>query len=97
MTMEHCDNEFTMIFYLIDAANSGKGTIRVLREDTDVFVLLVCWVYREEMECKVQMERWDMTMLGHSVCRSIACRQQLPHDLRSMRQGHDQCAKQLVH
>ena len=46
-----------MIFYLIDAANSGKSTW--LSEDTDVFVLLV---YREEMECNVQMERWDMTV-----------------------------------
>ena len=41
--------------------------IRVLTEEPDVFVLLVCWVYREEMESKMQMERWDMTMLGHSV------------------------------
>ena len=76
MTMEHCGNEFTTIFYLIDVANSDKGTIRVLSEDTDVFVLLVCWVYREEMECKVQMERWDLAMLGHSVYSSMVCRQQ---------------------
>ena len=56
MTTEHFGNEFTTIFYLIDAANSGKIMIHVLTEDTDVFVLLVCWVYQEEMECKVQME-----------------------------------------
>ena len=37
--------------------------ILVLSEATDVFVLLVCWVYREEMKCKVQTERWDMTTL----------------------------------
>ena len=55
--MEHFGNEFTVIFYVIDAANSAKNMIRVLSEDTDVFVLLVWWVYREEMECKVQMEQ----------------------------------------
>ena len=70
--MEHFGIEFTTIFCLIDVANSGKIMIRVLTEDTDVFVLLVCWMYREEMECKMQMERWDMTMLGNSVCRSMA-------------------------
>ena len=70
--MEHFCNEFTTIFYLIDAANSGKSMMHVLSEDTDVFVLQVCWVYWE-MDCKVQMERWDMTILGHSVCCRTAC------------------------
>jgi len=36
-------------------------------------VLLVCWVYWEEVKCKVQNEQWDMTMLGNSVCGSTAC------------------------
>ena len=70
--MEHFGNEFTTIFYLIDAANSGKSMIHVLGEVTDMFVLTVCCVYWEETECKVQMERWDMTMLGHTVCSSMA-------------------------
>ena len=39
--MEHFGNEFTVIFYLIDAANSGKSMICVFSEYTDVFVLLV--------------------------------------------------------
>ena len=54
--MEHFGNEFTTIFYLIDVANPGKNLIRVLSKVKDVFVLLVCSVYWEEMECKVQME-----------------------------------------
>ena len=37
--------EFTRIFYLINAANSGKTMIRVVSEDTDVFVLTGHWVY----------------------------------------------------
>ena len=48
--MKHFGNEVTTIFYRIDEANSGKIMISVLTEDTDVFVLLVCWVCREEME-----------------------------------------------
>ena len=67
--MEHLGNEFTTIFYLTDAANSGKIMSPVFSEDTNVFVLLVCWVYREEMEFKVQMEQWDMSMLGR-ICLS---------------------------
>ena len=39
LTME-IRNEFTKIFYLSDAANSGKCMIRVVSEDTDLFVLL---------------------------------------------------------
>ena len=34
--MVHFHNEFTMTFYLVDAAHSCKITIRVLTEDTDV-------------------------------------------------------------
>ena len=50
-------NGFTTIIYPTDVANSDESTTRVRSEDTDVFVLLVFWVYPEEMECKVQMER----------------------------------------
>ena len=71
--MEHFDNEFSMIFSLIDAANSGRSMIHVLRKDTNVIFLLACWVYREEMECEVQLERRDMTTLGLSVCSSMTC------------------------
>ena len=60
------------VVYLFIAANSGKSTIRILSEDKDVFVPLVCWVYREEMDSKVQMEWWHMTM--RSVCSSnVTC------------------------
>ena len=51
--MEHFGNEFTTIVYLFDAAHSGKIILRVFTKDTDVFTLLVCWVHRGEMECKM--------------------------------------------
>ena len=62
-------------------ANSGNSTTHILSEDTDVFVLLVWWVYWEEMECKVQMKRWDMTMQRQKVYS----------------QSKDQCIKLLRH
>ena len=32
-------------------------------DDTDVFVLLLYWVNLADMQCKVQMERWDGSVL----------------------------------
>ena len=71
--MEHFDNELSMIFYLIDAATSGRSMIHVLHKDTHVFFVLVSWVCWEEMECKAHMERWDMTTMGLTLCCSMAC------------------------
>ena len=55
----HDEADITMLSYVLD----GKGVIRVLSDDTDVFVLLVYWVHRADQQCKVQMERWDGTIL----------------------------------
>ncbi len=46
----------------------------VLSDDTDVFVLLVYWVYQADLEllCKVQMERWDGTVLNiNATCANL--------------------------
>ena len=46
--------------------------IRVLSDDTDVFVLLIYWVFRKQVQCKVQMERWDGTVLDiNSTCSDL--------------------------
>ena len=52
----HDEADVTMISYVLQAANCGKSVIRVLSDDTDVFVLLVYWVHRASLQCKVQME-----------------------------------------
>ena len=60
----HDEADVTMVSYVLQAGNCGnKDVIRVLSDDTDVFVLLIYWVYRAELQCKVQMERWDGTVL----------------------------------
>ena len=64
MTMEtkddgafsHDEADITIISYIHAAANDGKNAIRVLSDDTDVFVLLVYWTYRTKLDCKVKME-----------------------------------------
>ena len=52
---------------VLQAANHGKSVIRVLSDDTDVFVLLVYWVHQASLKCKVQMERWDGIVLTKPV------------------------------
>ena len=61
-----------MISYIIEAAKCGKDIIRVLSDDTDVFVVLVYWVDREEMTSMVQMERWNGTVLDiNATCADL--------------------------
>ena len=59
----HGEADVTMVSYVLEAANSGKDVICVLSDDTDVFILLVYWVHRAGLQCKVEMERWDGTLL----------------------------------
>ena len=51
----------TMVSYMLQAAECGKDIIRILSDDTDVFVLLVYWVWKS---CSVQMERWNRVFLN---------------------------------
>ena len=53
----HDEADITMISYLLMAAKSGTEVVRALSDDTDVFVLLVYWVYRHQIQATVQMER----------------------------------------
>ena len=43
--------------FLLEAAESGQNVICILRNDTDVFVLLAYWVNQADLQCKVQIER----------------------------------------
>ena len=59
----HDEADITMISYLLMAAEFGSRVIRILSDDTDVFVMLVYWVYRHDIQATVQMEKWDGTIL----------------------------------
>ncbi len=69
----HDEADVTMVSYVIQAANYGKNVIRVLSDDTDVFVLLmVYWVYKAALQCKVQMERCNGTVLDiNATCTEL--------------------------
>jgi len=48
-----------MIAYMLQAAEFDEDVIRILSDYTDVFVMLVYWVWRMQLHCSVQMERWN--------------------------------------
>ena len=56
---EHEEADVTMIVYTLKSAENGKSVIRILTDDTDVFVLLVYWVWKMQLHSAVQMERWN--------------------------------------
>ena len=71
---DHDEADVTMVSYVLKYANNGKGVIRVLSDDTDVFVLLVYWVYQADLEllCKVQTEWWDGAVLNiNATCADL--------------------------
>lgn len=49
---------------MLDAVKRGATTVRILSDDTDVFVLMVYWCWKVGMTCCLQMERWDGTVLN---------------------------------
>ena len=55
----HDEADVTMIVYMLQAASFGKDLIRILSDDTDVFVMLVYWVWKMRLHCSVEMERWN--------------------------------------
>ena len=52
---------------MLEAAKSGQNVICILSDDTDVFVLLAYWV---DLQCKVQMERWDESDIN-AICADL--------------------------
>ena len=58
--------------FFLEAAKSGKDGISKLRDDTDVFVLLAYWVNLADLQYKVQMERWDGSVLYiNAICADL--------------------------
>ena len=55
----HEEADITMISYLLMATEYDTPVIRILSDDTDVFVLLLYWVYRQKFQATVQMQQWD--------------------------------------
>ena len=62
----HGEADVTIISYVLQAVGDGKNVGRVLRDDTDVFVLLVFWMWMNQLvdKCQRQMERCDGAVLN---------------------------------
>ena len=55
-----------MVSYVIQDAYYDKDACCVVSDDTDV-LLLVYWIHRVALQCKVQMERWNGAVLDINV------------------------------
>ena len=52
--------------YMLKAVADDAQTIRILSDDTDVFILLVYWTSKKQITAKIQMERWNGDVLDIS-------------------------------
>ena len=59
----HDEAYVTLCSYMMKAVAEGAHTIRILSDDTDVFVLLVYWTSRMRVVAKIQMEKWNGDVL----------------------------------
>ena len=55
--------DVTLCSYMLKAVAEGAQTIRILSDDTDIFVLLVHWTSSMRVVAKIQMERWNGDVL----------------------------------
>ena len=59
----HDEADITLCSYMLKAVAEGAQTIRILSDDTVVFVLLVYWTSRMRVVAKIQMEKWNGDVL----------------------------------
>ena len=52
---QHDEADITIISHVLRASTEGKNVIRVKSDDSDVFILLVYWVYKKKIKAKY---RW---------------------------------------
>ena len=73
----HDEADITIISYLLEAVKNGKNIVRVIIDDTDVFVLLINWVWRLQMTAHVQLDRWCGAILNINSSSSLLCAKSL--------------------
>ena len=58
--------------YMLLAAEIGKDVIRILSDDTDVFVMLVYWDWKIQVHCSMQTERWNGVVVAiNATCTEL--------------------------
>ena len=97
----HDEADITIISYMLQAADDGCHVVRVISDDTNIFVLLVYWTWRCALEDRlaVQMEKWDGVVLDvNATCAHLGehrlltaawstCNHRLRHRVLPFRQG----------
>ena len=79
---DHDEADITIISSMLQAADDGCHVVRVPSDDTEIFVLLVYWTWRCDLQDRlaVQMEKWDGVVLdvnatcahlGSTVCSQL--------------------------
>ena len=67
----HDEADITIISFLLKAVKNGKNIVRVISDDTDVFVLLIYWLWRLQMAARVQLNRWCGAILNNNESYSL--------------------------
>ena len=70
----HVEADVTIISYLFQAADDGRQVVRILTDDSDIFVQLVFWTWRYGSQDKlvVQMEKMKHVVLDiNATCASL--------------------------
>ncbi len=68
----------TIVSNVLDATRHGKSIVQIVSDDTDVFLLLVYWVYKASIQSKIRMERWDGMILDiNATCANLGPKLQL--------------------
>lgn len=68
----HDEADITMITCRLMVAQIGTQVIRILSDDTYVFVLLIFWVHQKKIQATVQMERSDGTVWNiNAICEKL--------------------------
>ena len=70
----HDDAEINIISYMLHAADDGCHVARVISDDMDIFVLLVYWAWRCDLQDRLtaHMEKWDGVVLdGNATCADL--------------------------
>ena len=57
---------------MLHAVREGANRLRILCDDTDVFVLLVYWSCKANVEADVQLEKWDGAVLSINATALLA-------------------------
>ena len=62
-TVTHAEAHITLCSYMLNATANGAQTIRILSDDTDVCILLMCWTSSMRLVANIQMGNWNGDVL----------------------------------